>query len=179
MAYYLDANVFIEANRRYYGLDFCPAFWDWLLAQHAAGKVFSVQAVARELARGDDELKAWTEKRGARFFIPPQAHVGPRLEQVQSWASSQNYAQSAIAEFLESADHYLISQALADDRILVTHEIPSNSKNRVKIPNVCEAFNIRYWSLFKVLRHEKAKFVLAKQPRTTGRGRGRSRHGGD
>jgi len=25
MAYLLDANVFIEAKNRYYGLDFCPA----------------------------------------------------------------------------------------------------------------------------------------------------------
>mgnify|MGYP006298525777 CR=1 FL=1 len=31
MAYLLDANVFIEAKNRYYGMDFCPAFWDWLL----------------------------------------------------------------------------------------------------------------------------------------------------
>jgi hypothetical protein len=28
MAYVLDANIFIEAKQRYYGLDFCPAFWD-------------------------------------------------------------------------------------------------------------------------------------------------------
>ena len=26
--YLLDANVFIEAKNRYYGFDFCPAFWD-------------------------------------------------------------------------------------------------------------------------------------------------------
>lgn len=35
MAYLLDANVFIEAKRRHYGFDFCPAFWDWLDARHA------------------------------------------------------------------------------------------------------------------------------------------------
>ena len=31
MAYILDANVFIEAKNRRYGLDFCPAFWEWLI----------------------------------------------------------------------------------------------------------------------------------------------------
>ncbi len=30
MSYLLDANVFMSANNRHYGLDFCPAFWDWL-----------------------------------------------------------------------------------------------------------------------------------------------------
>jgi len=30
MAYLLDADVFIRAKNLHYGLDFCPAFWDWL-----------------------------------------------------------------------------------------------------------------------------------------------------
>ena len=161
MAYYLDSNVFIEANRRYYGLDFCPAFWDWLHAQNAAGKIFSVQAVARELAQGNDELKQWAAKRSEGFFIPPAAHVEAKLEQTQFWVSRQNYEPSAIAAFLESADHYLISQALADGHHIITREIAENSKKRVKIPNVCQAFDIKCVSLFDVLRREKAKFVLA------------------
>ena len=161
MAYYLDSNVFIEANRRYYGLDFCPAFWDWLRAQNAVGKVFSVQAVARELSQGNDELKEWAAERGEGFFVPPEAHVESKLEQIQSWVSEQNYAPSAIATFLESADHYLISQALADGHHVITREVAENSKKRVKIPNVCQAFDIRCVSLFDVLRNEKARFVLA------------------
>ena len=38
MPYLLDANVFIQASRLHYGMDFCPAFWDWLREQHEAGK---------------------------------------------------------------------------------------------------------------------------------------------
>ena len=34
MAYLLDANVFIQAKNLYYGFDFCPAFWDWLIASN-------------------------------------------------------------------------------------------------------------------------------------------------
>jgi len=30
MACLLDANVFMQAKNLHYGLDFCPAFWDWL-----------------------------------------------------------------------------------------------------------------------------------------------------
>ena len=161
MAYYLDSNVFIEANRRYYGFDFCPAFWDWLRVQNTAGKIFSVQAVARELAQGNDELKEWAVARGEGFFIPPETHVKSKLERIQSWVSEQSYESSAIAEFLESADHYLIAQALADNRRVITHEIPGNSRKRVKIPNVCNAFRVKYLSLFDMLRNEKAKFVLA------------------
>ena len=48
--YLLDANVFIEAKNRYYGLDFCPAFWDWLVMKNRAGKVASVKKVADEIS---------------------------------------------------------------------------------------------------------------------------------
>ena len=37
MAYLLDSNVFIQAKNLHYGLDFCPAFWDWLIARVEPG----------------------------------------------------------------------------------------------------------------------------------------------
>jgi hypothetical protein len=43
MAYLLDANVFISAKNLHYGLDFCPAFWQWLDDRNLAGTVFSVR----------------------------------------------------------------------------------------------------------------------------------------
>ena len=55
MAYLLDANVFIAAKNLHYGLDFCPAFWEWLVASHSAGFVYSVEnpfdMLRRERAR--------------------------------------------------------------------------------------------------------------------------------
>ena len=30
MSYLLDANVFMSAHNLHYGLDFCPAFWEWM-----------------------------------------------------------------------------------------------------------------------------------------------------
>lgn len=41
MTYLLDANVFIQAKNLHYGLDFCPAFWDWLIDNNREGRVFS------------------------------------------------------------------------------------------------------------------------------------------
>ncbi len=38
MSYLLDSDVFIQAKNLHYGLDFCPAFWDWLIASNAAGR---------------------------------------------------------------------------------------------------------------------------------------------
>lgn len=49
MAYLLDANVFIQAKNLYYGLDFCPGFWDWLAVENEAGQVFSIEKVGERL----------------------------------------------------------------------------------------------------------------------------------
>lgn len=47
MPYLLDANVFIQAKRLHYGMDFCPAFWDWLW-----GHFKSAESIARPLRCG-------------------------------------------------------------------------------------------------------------------------------
>ena len=64
MAYLLDANVFIQAKNLHYGLDFCPAFWDWLIAHNGAGRVFSIEKVGDEIEAGADELATWAVARG-------------------------------------------------------------------------------------------------------------------
>ncbi len=60
MAYLLDTNAFIEPSKRWFGFDFCPAYWDWLDTAHAAGTVFSIERVADEIQAGDDELVDWS-----------------------------------------------------------------------------------------------------------------------
>lgn len=113
MAYLLDANVFIEAKQRYYGLDFCPAFWDWLDAANLAGTVFSIEKVGDELAAIADELSAWATARGPRFFLPLAPPMLAELRAVSSWAGGQGYDQGAVMTFLQVADSYLVAQALA------------------------------------------------------------------
>jgi hypothetical protein len=71
MTWLLDTNVFIQAARREYGLDFCPAFWAWLIAANRGGKVHSLDKVLGELPPGDD-VGNWAAARGSGFFLPLQ-----------------------------------------------------------------------------------------------------------
>jgi hypothetical protein len=75
MAYLLDANVFIQAKNLHYGLDFCPAFWDWLIGRNESGVVFSIERVGDEIEAGDDELASWGTARGAGFFLRADADI--------------------------------------------------------------------------------------------------------
>ena len=135
MTYLLDADVFIRAKNLHYGFDFCPGFWDWLVTANERGRVFSIEKVGDELnAGGGDELAEWTSERGDDFFLPPNPEVLVALGTVGNWVNRQSYEPTAINTILQVADFYLISQALAGGHAVVTHEIPSPSKKRIKIP---------------------------------------------
>lgn len=79
MAYLLDANVFIQAKNLHYGLDFCPAFWEWLIEKNKASQVFSIEKVADEINAGDDELSRWAIQRGNSFFLSQILNCPQRL----------------------------------------------------------------------------------------------------
>jgi len=160
MPYLLDANVFIQASRLHYGMDFCPAFWDWLREQHAAGRVFSIEKIADELAAVTDELSQWAAQRGRAFFLPPDPQMLGTLATVGEWVQNQNYRPAAVNAFLQNADYYLIVHALAHDHIVVTHEVPSDGVRQVKIPNVCIGMNVKCMTPYEMLRRERARFVL-------------------
>ncbi len=135
--YILDSNVFIQAKNLHYGFDFCPAFRDWLIVQNAAGKVASIEKVADELQAMDDELSEWAKARGDGFFLRPDEAVMASLDSVSDWASGQGYRPAAVTTFLQVADYWLVSQALAHECVVVTHEVPANTVGKIKIPNAC------------------------------------------
>ena len=160
MVYLLDANVFIEAKRRHYGMDFCPAFWEWLVAQNRAGRVFSIEKVGDELRAGDDELGTWAKERGDAFFLAPDESLLGSLAQTAAWVRAQRYRGSAVTAFLEDADYYLVAHAHAHHRVVVTHEVPSDGVKEVKIPHACIGMGVKCMSPFEMLRVERARFVL-------------------
>ena len=160
MAYLLDADVFIRAKNLHYGLDFCPAFWDWLIANNAAGTVFSVEKVGDEVQAVADELSLWAAARGDGFFLRPDAAVLPSLGVVSAWATGQRYEPSAVSIFLQVADYYLVSHAHAGGHTVVTHEVPSASTRKIKIPDACIGLNIKCMTPYEMLRRERARFIL-------------------
>lgn len=160
MAYLLDANVFIQAKNLHYGLDFCPAFWEWLIENNNEGVVFSIEKVGDEIDAVADELSKWAADRGPDFFLKPDPALLPALGAVSAWANGQGYEPAAVNTFLQVADYYLVSHALAHDHTVVTHEVASLSTKRIKIPNACIGVGVKCMTPYEMLRHERARFVL-------------------
>jgi len=53
LQYILDANVFIEAYKRYYAFDLCPGFWRSIEHYGAQGKLASIDRVRDVLREGE------------------------------------------------------------------------------------------------------------------------------
>ncbi len=164
MAYLLDANVFIQAKNLYYGLDYCPAFWDWLIQKNRGELVFSIEKVEDELIAGGDSLADWVEKRGPGFFLKPDPAILPNLGNVSTWVTTQGYESAAVSTFFQVADYFLVAHALTNGHTVVTHEVASNSTKKIKIPNVCIGLRIKCMTPFEMLRKERARFVLGPTP---------------
>ena len=161
MAYLLDANVFIEAKNRHYGFDFCPAFWEWIVSANGDGTVFSIEPVHRELLRRDDELAAWTAAHADGLFLSSTPESFAALDRVDRWATGRGYRRMAIDAFARVADSHLIAHAVATGHEVVTHEVPSASRKKIKIPDACVGLGIMYLTPFEMLRREGARFVLS------------------
>lgn len=163
MPYLIDADVFIRAKNLHYGFDFCPGFWEWVEKGHDAGSVFSIEKVLDELRAGTDDLADWASAH-SELFLPPTQPTLAALQQVSDWVVQQSYEATAIDTFLQSADYYLVAEALARGFDVVSHEIPANSVKRVKIPNACVGVRVKCLTPFEMLRIEGARFVLESAP---------------
>lgn len=162
MAYLLDANVFIEAKNRYYGFEFCPAFWEWLLVQNNEKNVYCIDKVGDEIIAGTDSLAEWAKEHKNSLCLRTDPQTLTAMNKVSEWIMQQQFAPVAQSTFLDSADLYLISFALAHDHTIVTHELHAPTKKRVKIPTVCIGLGIPFKNTFEMLRHEHAMFILEK-----------------
>ena len=162
MVYLLDADTLIQAKDEYYAFDLCPGFWTWLDQQNAAARIYSVQAVKDELARGNDELAKWAVDRDTRFFLPVDERTSGAMAAVSGWVQAGDFRDDAKRVFLTGADPWLIAHALAHGHKVVTHEVHvDGQKNKVKIPTVCRALNVPCMRTLEMLRTEGVRFVLA------------------
>jgi hypothetical protein len=84
----------------------------------------------------------------------------PKLGEVSTWATSQQYEPAAVNTFLQKADYYLVAYALAHGHTIVTHEIASPSVRKIKIPDACIGLGVKCVTPFEMLRYSRARFIL-------------------
>lgn len=165
--YVLDANVFIEAYRKYYAFDLCPGFWRALVRQHENKRLFSIDRVKSELTAGSDELSDWAKGRTPDTFFKQTLDKAVRdsFASAMKWVQAeQQFDADAKAQFASAADGWIIAYAKVNKLVIVTHEeYAPDAKRKVPMPNVCIEFNVDYCNTFEMLRALKVQFVLKKR----------------
>lgn len=158
--YLLDSDVFISSKRHYYDMKFCPAFWDWLIRENKAGKLFSIDKVRKEF-KGHDELVHWAAEEGQILFEPSSAEdIHPAMRELNKWIDTNNYKDDERKKFWEGADGYLVCCGRTYPCIVVTLEVSAPAGNRIKIPDACKALGVECITTFDMLRRENARFIL-------------------
>ncbi|MFH1297348.1 MAG: DUF4411 family protein [Bacteroidota bacterium] len=157
--YIVDSNFFIQAHRATYPLDIATGFWNKVRQLAESEIIVSIDKVKKELYDKNDELESWCRANLPDDFFKDTKDVMTEYSRVSAWAISMNhhYMPSAINEFLDAdeADAFLISYSLSDirNRHIVTQEISAPQKiNRIKIPDCCDAFGVRYITTIEMFR---------------------------
>lgn len=162
MRYLLDANTYIQAKNQYYGMDICPAYWDWLDQQFEQGLIGSVDMIGRELKDGNDQLAEWVRERPDHFIENDDGETQNMFGLIVEAVMAGDYNPGNRDQFLAKGDPWIIAKAKVLGATVVTHESRVTPETRkVKIPNVCRLFDIPCMDTFQFLRVLQARFVLA------------------
>ncbi|NOX14994.1 MAG: DUF4411 family protein [Epsilonproteobacteria bacterium] len=166
MTYLLDANILIQAKNLHYGMDFCPAFWDFIEENSTNSIIASVDMIYTELTNGNDELADWVKdkKDDITFFSSADENTQNQFGEIANFVNNNGFSENEITRFLGGADPWLIAKAaVLEEATIVTHEtlIVSATIRKVKIPNICEQFGVSYMDPFDMIRELNGKFELA------------------
>lgn len=161
--YLIDTNILITAYRQTYPMDIFPSFWEQLI-EKGSSKVIVLDKVYDEIIEdynGEDELKTWVLDNKNNFCNIVSSDEDIILEYkkiANEIQKSKRYKDPAKHEYFDVADSWICAAAKAKDLVIVTNEVSSNAQNRVKIPDVCEKFNIKYINSIKFIRELGMRF---------------------
>lgn len=164
--YIVDSNFFIQAHRSIYPLDVVQSFWLKVKNLSQNGTIVSIDKVKKEIygnSSHEDELKLWCDSNlPNHFFINTDSALQNYIA-IVNWTNSMShhFTPNAIQEFLETdlADSWLVAFAMSNDWTIVTYEKSQpDRKNKIKIPEVCNQFNVRYINTIEMFRELNESF---------------------
>ena len=154
--YWLDSSVFIAGRDGPYGFDLAPYFWTVLEEMSDRDQMACPEMVYDELLDVPDDLADWVkERKEAGMFIDSDTAVQRELQRVSTYVVGRYPDNQPRRRFLDRADPWIIAHAIAEGGSVVTHEQndPEGS-SKVKIPNVCEYFEVRCIDVYQMLREQ-------------------------
>ena len=154
--FWIDSDILMRAKNEAYAFDIAPGFWEIIKRNASAGKLACPTLVYDEIARGGDELTSWANaERKTKLFVEPNRDTQALAKDLANYIE-KNFEPPQAAFFLKGADIWVIAAALNDQGTVVTHEVLVGPESkRVKIPNICSKFGVKYMDCYEMLRELK------------------------
>lgn len=155
----LDANVLIEAWNKYYSPDLCADYWDLLNEFGKKEIIFLPSMVYTEIIRTEDNLSKWLKQSKI-----PKYEVTEKVTTCLQEIYSKDPNHETLVDNTKGrsiADPWVIAHAMSENAIVVTKEekITASNTTKIKIPNVCDAMNVKYINDFQMIRELKIGFM--------------------
>ncbi len=161
LPYWLDANIFIEANNTFFNIEIAPSFWAWLETKLKAGVLKSSSLVYGEVLGKDDMLAKWARvRKGDAYWPEPDGEVQAAYREISDYVDDKykDASPAKVGDFLAKADCWIIAHALAKGGTVVTRESKVDKTSQIpKVPNVCEKFEVPFIQTFELLKLLKFK----------------------
>lgn len=158
--YIIDSSPLIELNR-HNPLDVFPTLWQKIESLISKELLFAPKEVLNEIIERDDQLAKWAKTQNKLFREPTQKQIEilknilkdyPSLVKEKRKYDADSWVIALAVELATSTQKTL---ALIK-RVVVTEEKLRGDK--IRIPYVCQKFNIESIDIIKMFRIEGWKF---------------------
>ena len=147
--YVIDTSALLDGWVRHYPPDVFPSLWSHVEEMVKTGELLSPDEVLSELSQKDDAVFQWA-KTNAAMFVPLDEDV-------------QRATQEILDEFprlvgamkdRNRADPFVIAVAKLKGAIVVTGEKSIGTRDRPRIPIVCDHFDIGHRTMLELIREK-------------------------
>jgi len=156
MKYVFDTSPFSVLFKNFYRKQF-PTLWERFDELVEQGLIVSTREVAREIQDCPIEnLREWAREHENLFTTPTaaEAAVVSRIFAVRHF--QQNIERQKLYKGGKCADPFVVARAVVESAAVVTME--SLRPNSAKIPNICERFEVSWFTLQSFMEREQWEF---------------------
>lgn len=146
--YCIDACSLIKL--KHFEADIFPDVWGSIGEAVTKKILHAPREVYREVTRVDDAVGQWLKKR-KDIIVSPDTPQLQKVAEIQSKFPTLVDSQATIPQ----GDPFLIAHGIISGCTLITEEVEAGpNAKRVKIPNVCKHYKVRYITLTEFFREQ-------------------------
>lgn len=164
--YLFDTNFFLDSHLRYYSHTFFNDFWELISYLSKKDNFKSIVKVKQELIIKDDWISGFIKNNLPKQFFINETKYGESYIQIINYSQNLNVREIAKEKFADDkrADAWLIAVALKDGYTIVSNEkiVDIKEKKNIKIPRVCQDFQIECIDIFSFIQDNEIEFGVKK-----------------